>query len=92
MRAPAQRGVEGCLMKLMDGFDSNYRYVLVAARRARQIQSGARPLMEQNHSRKACRIAEEEIAAGKIKWVLGEPDKPQPAPAVIQALDTAVGH
>src|SRR5438552_2770033 len=38
MRAPAQRGVEGCLMKLMDGFDSNYRYVLVAARRARQIQ------------------------------------------------------
>ena len=50
-------------MKLMDGFDSNYRYVLVAARRARQIQSGARPLMEQNHSRKACRIAEEEIAA-----------------------------
>jgi DNA-directed RNA polymerase subunit omega len=79
-------------MKLMDGFDSNYRYVLVAARRARQIQSGARPLMEQNHSRKACRIAEEEIAAGKVKWVLSEPDKPQPAPAAIQALDTAVGH
>ena len=25
-------------MKLMDGFDSNYRYILVAARRARQLQ------------------------------------------------------
>ena len=28
-------------MKLMDGFDSNYRYILVAARRARQLQGGA---------------------------------------------------
>ena len=53
-------------MKLMEGFDSNYRYVLVAARRARQIQSGARPLMDQTHSRKACRIAEEEIAASEM--------------------------
>ena len=24
-------------MKLIDGFDSNYRYILVAARRARQL-------------------------------------------------------
>jgi DNA-directed RNA polymerase subunit omega len=79
-------------MKLMEGFDSNYRYVLVAARRARQIQSGARPLMEHTQSRKACRIAEEEIAAGKVKWVLGEPGKPAPAPATIQPLDTAIGH
>ena len=28
-------------MKLIEGFDSNYRYILVAARRARQLQSGA---------------------------------------------------
>ncbi len=54
-------------MKLVEGFDSNYRYVLVAARRARQIQSGARPVVEP-HSRKACRIAEEEIQAGRVKW------------------------
>jgi len=78
-------------MKLIEGFDSNYRYVLVAARRARQIQSGARPLLEHNQSRKACRIAEEEIAAGKVKWVVNETDKAAPAPATIQALDTA-GH
>jgi DNA-directed RNA polymerase omega subunit len=26
-------------MKLIEGFDSNYRYILVAARRARQLQS-----------------------------------------------------
>ena len=51
-------------MKLVEGFDSNYRYVLVAARRARQIQNGARPVVEP-HSRKPCRIAEEEIQAGQ---------------------------
>jgi len=54
-------------MKLVEGFDSNYRYVLVTARRARQIQNGARPVVDP-HSRKACRIAEEEIQAGKVKW------------------------
>lgn len=58
----------------MDGFDSNYRYILVAARRARQIQSGARPMVETN-SRKPCRIAQEEIRAGKVKWVLPEAEK-----------------
>ena len=54
-------------MKLVEGFDSNYRYVLVAARRARQIQNGARPSVEP-HSRKPCRIAEEELQAGMVKW------------------------
>jgi DNA-directed RNA polymerase subunit omega len=54
-------------MKLVEGFDSNYRYVLVAARRARQIQNGAEPVVDP-HSRKPCRIAEEEIQAGRVKW------------------------
>ena len=35
-------------MKLVEGFDSNYRYVLVAARRARQLQNGAPPGCDQN--------------------------------------------
>ena len=54
-------------MKLMDGFDSNYRYILVAARRARQLQGGAPPVIE-TPSRKPCRIAQDEIKAGKVKW------------------------
>jgi DNA-directed RNA polymerase subunit omega len=54
-------------MKLMDGFDSNYRYILVAARRARQLQGGAPPVVETS-SRKPCRIAQDEIKAGKVKW------------------------
>ena len=61
-------------MKLMEGFDSNYRYILVAARRARQIQSGARPIVSTN-SRKPCRIAQDEIKAGKVKWFIPEVPK-----------------
>jgi DNA-directed RNA polymerase subunit omega len=55
-------------MKLKEGFDSNYRYVLVAARRARQLSSGAPPLVNTNTS-KTCKIAQEEIEAGKIQYI-----------------------
>jgi DNA-directed RNA polymerase subunit omega len=76
-------------MKLIDGFDSNYRYILVAARRARQLQGGAPPVIE-TLSRKPCRIAQDEIKAGKVKWVVPEP----PASSVEVAsemLDKAMG-
>jgi len=58
-------------MKLIEGFDSNYRYILVAARRARQLQGGAPPVIE-TPSRKPCRIAQDEIKAGKVKWLIPE--------------------
>jgi DNA-directed RNA polymerase subunit omega len=74
-------------MKLMDGFDSNYRYILVAARRARQLQGGAPPVIE-THSRKPCRIAQDEIKAGKVKWIIPEIVK-SPADAAAEMLDKA---
>jgi DNA-directed RNA polymerase subunit omega len=55
-------------MTIEYSFDSNYRKVLVAARRARQIQSGSAALVP-SHSTKACRIAQDEIEAGKISYV-----------------------
>ena len=55
-------------MKLKDGFDSNYRYVLVAARRARQLSSGA-PTLVNTTTRKVCKIAQEEIDAGKVQFI-----------------------
>jgi DNA-directed RNA polymerase subunit omega len=55
-------------MTIETRFDSNYRKVLVAARRARQLQSGSRALVS-SQSTKACRIAQEEIEAGKISYV-----------------------
>src|SRR5581483_10639586 len=69
-----REGIRGKVMKLVDGFDSNYRYILVAARRARQLQSGARPLVD-SHSRKPCRVAQDEIRAGKVKWYVPETPK-----------------
>jgi DNA-directed RNA polymerase subunit omega len=48
-----------------NGLDSNFRYVVMAARRARQLQNGSQPLID-SRSNNACRVAQEEIAAGKI--------------------------
>lgn len=76
-------------MKLIEGFDSNYRYVLVAARRARQIQNGARPSVD-SHSRKPCRIAEEEVQAGKVKWEI-PPTPKTPIEAASETLEGVVG-
>ena len=77
-------------MKLIDGFDSNYRYILVAARRARQLQGGAPPVID-THSRKPCRIAQDEIKAGKVKWVI--PEAPVSAIEVAsEMLDKAIGQ
>jgi DNA-directed RNA polymerase subunit omega len=76
-------------MKLIDGFDSNYRYILVAARRARQLQGGAPPVIETG-SRKPCRIAQDEIKAGKVKWVVPE-IAPSPIEAAGEMLDKAMG-
>lgn len=73
-------------MKLVDGFDSKYRYVLVAARRARQLQNGAQPVVEP-HSGKACRIAEQEINAGKVKWEVGK----TPVEVAGEVLSKSVG-
>lgn len=55
-------------MTIETNFDSNYRKVLVAARRARQIQNGSQALVA-SQSNKACRIAQDEINAGKIAYV-----------------------
>jgi microcompartment protein CcmK/EutM len=48
--------------------------------------------MEHTHSRKACRIAEEEIAAGKVKWVLSTPGQSAAAAVANEALDRALGQ
>jgi DNA-directed RNA polymerase subunit omega len=55
-------------MMIETSFDSNYRKVLVAARRARQLQSGSHALVS-SQSTKPCRIAQDEISAGKISYV-----------------------
>jgi DNA-directed RNA polymerase subunit omega len=64
-------------MTIETSFDSNYRKVLVAARRARQIQNGSQALVP-TRSTKACRIAQDEIEAGKIAYVKNEGEVVKP--------------
>src|SRR5271165_4072904 len=76
--APESPGDElstGGKMTPEHGLDSNFRYVVMAARRARQLQNGSQPLID-SRSNKACRVAQEEIAAGKVKAA------PQPLPVI----------
>jgi DNA-directed RNA polymerase subunit omega len=50
---------------------NKYSLVKVAARRARQLQSGA-PQLSNSKSMKACRVAQDEIRAGLVAFVLPE--------------------
>lgn len=56
--------------------ESKFVYVIVASRRARQLQTGARPLVELPRSRKPTRIAQEELSMGCLEYDLPErPDQ-----------------
>jgi DNA-directed RNA polymerase subunit omega len=48
---------------------NKYSLVKGAARRARQLQSGAQPLMP-TKSMKACRVAQDEINEGRVTYVV----------------------
>jgi len=54
------------------GFDSKFRFILVAAKRARQLQAGARPLV-QTQTKKLTKVAQMEVEAGLIPIEIFEP-------------------
>ncbi|GGA55190.1 hypothetical protein GCM10011507_03080 [Edaphobacter acidisoli] len=58
-------------MTTEDAFINKYSLVKGAARRARQLQSGATPMINAK-STKACRVAQDEITQGHVKFVLTE--------------------
>jgi DNA-directed RNA polymerase subunit omega len=51
---------------------NKFAYVVVAAKRARQLQNGAPPLVHLNRPRKHTRIAEDELVAGQLEYELPE--------------------
>jgi DNA-directed RNA polymerase subunit omega len=59
------------MMSTEDPLHNKYSLVKGAARRARQLQSGAQPLMP-TKSMKACRVAQDEIIQGRVTFVVGE--------------------
>jgi DNA-directed RNA polymerase subunit omega len=67
-------------MAANDLFQNKYSLVKGAARRARQLQSGAPPLGVSN-SMKACRVAQDEVLSGKVTYSV-PPKKPTPPAAL----------
>jgi DNA-directed RNA polymerase subunit omega len=59
-------------MDLPQGIDSKFRLILVAAKRARQLQSGARPLI-QAPTKKATKVAQLELGAGLVPFEVQRP-------------------
>jgi len=59
-------------MDLPQKLDSKFRYILVAAKRARQLQAGARPLIQSTEKR-LTRVAQAEVVAGLVPFELLAP-------------------
>lgn len=57
---------------LRDAPESQFAYVVVVSRRARQLMIGGRPLVDNPRSRKTSRIAEEELLSGMLEYELPE--------------------
>jgi len=57
--------------KISDAFDSKFRFILVAAERAKQLQNGAPPLLTLK-SRKPAFIAIKETQANMVSWSMLE--------------------
>ena len=56
--------------------DSKYRLIILAAKRSKQLQRGARPRIEIDPVKhKPTRIALEEVMRGKVKFTIKEPEE-----------------
>ena len=56
--------------------DSKFRFITVAAQRAKQLQNGAKPRVDAK-SRKPTRVAMQEVLADAVSWDLKE-EAPKP--------------
>ncbi|HEY3836252.1 MAG TPA: DNA-directed RNA polymerase subunit omega [Bryobacteraceae bacterium] len=60
-----------------DPEQSTYRFIIVAAKRARQLQGGSRPFLPTS-SKKPTVIATEEVRRGLVKYDIVIPEVPAP--------------
>lgn len=52
-------------MEIPQSIDSKFRFILVAAKRARQLQAGAKPLVQTPY-KKTTKVAVAELSAGLV--------------------------
>lgn len=80
--------VEDCLERV----ENRFQLVLIATKRARQLDSGAEPLVERDNDKHTV-IALREIAEGLItSSILDEDDNPNPIPFDFKAVDLALSR
>ena len=58
------------MIQIPDNIDSKYRFVILSALRARQIQGGSAPKIKQP-SHKATQIAQRELIQGLVEFRVG---------------------
>jgi len=64
------------LITIPDNIDSKYRFVILSALRARQLQAGSRPLIK-DPSHKSTQIAQREILQNLVEFIIPEKKKGQ---------------
>ena len=66
------------MITIPDNIDSKYRFVILSALRARQIQGGSMPLLKEPRH-KSTQIAQKEILQGLVKFRIPAKDADKPA-------------
>ena len=57
------------MIEIPESVDSKYRFVIISALRARQIQSGSRPLID-DEGRKPTQVAQQEVLEDLISFTI----------------------
>ena len=65
------------MITIPDNIDSKYRFVILSALRARQIQGGSMPMLKEPRH-KATQLAQKEILQGLVKFRIPERDGDRP--------------
>ena len=64
------------MITIPDNIDSKYRFVILSALRARQIQAGSSPMLREPRH-KATQVAQKEILQGLVKFRIPDRDGDQ---------------
>jgi len=64
------------LITIPDNIDSKYRFVILSALRARQIQGGSAPMLKETRH-KATQVAQKEILQGLVKFRIPDRESDQ---------------
>lgn len=62
------------MLVIPDNVDSKYRFVILAALRARQIQGGSMPLIDEQ-GRKPTTVARQELVDGLLQFSIAHDEK-----------------